>query len=183
MAIEWFPKTKKSSPAPRTQPSKNMVQLGQLLDESLILRLPDAVDKVKAIETLVGALAKARELPAESCLAKVLEREQGISTTLDTGLSLPHARIAGLKGFVAALGLFPQAIPEPLQPELSIKAMLVFFSPDASDDKTIFQKHLLFLKHVSTLFQPDLIGRLLAAPTSKEALALIREKEAQSAKP
>lgn len=178
MAIEWFKKAAQPAPPASRSASKNSVLLSQLLNEGLVMRLSEAKDKPQAVETLVRRLAEARGFKAEALLAKVMEREQGISTTLDTGLSLPHARIDGLKDFVAVLGLVPQGLGEPQQPDLVIKAMLVFFSPNSPDDKAVFQKHLLFLKHVSTLFQPAFIDQLAAAPDAKAVLALIKAKEA-----
>ena len=42
-------------------------------------------------------------------LTKVIARENGISTTLDTGLSIPHARIEGIENFLVAMSQDPKA--------------------------------------------------------------------------
>jgi nitrogen PTS system EIIA component len=151
------------------------VVLYQLLDEQLIVRFPEAKSKEPIVRQLTAALATrlGRE-NSDACLAKVMEREKGISTTLDTGLSLPHARLDDVKGFAAILGLVPKGLPDPQQPELTIKLVLLFFS---TNDPAYFKMHLQFLRHVATLFQPAFIEQLLACPEPRDVLAALRAKE------
>ena len=151
------------------------VALYTLLDEGLIQRVAEPGSKEELVRRLGVQLSqKAGLADGDSAIAKILEREAGISTTLDTGLSLPHARLDGLKGFAAVLALLPRGLPDPQQPELTIKAMLLFFSPN---DSAFFQKHLQFLRHVATLFQPAFIDQLLACRNSKEVLEALKAKE------
>jgi PTS system nitrogen regulatory IIA component len=151
------------------------VALYSLLDEGLVVRDSDAQSKDELVRRLALGLGKRVGLAApDAALAKVLERESGISTTLDTGLSLPHARLDAMKSFAATLALLPKGLPDPQQPDLSIRAVLLFFSPN---EPAFFQKHLQFLRHVATLFQPAFIDQLLACPGPKEVIEALKAKE------
>jgi nitrogen PTS system EIIA component len=183
MALGWFGK-KKGKPAPPPEPSPappsgaalpKGVSISRLLTEDLILVAPEGLDKERLIELMARRLCEKRALGnAAPFLAKVLEREQGISTTLDTGLAVPHARMDALESVAAILGLVPQGMPDPKQPDLTIRAMFMFFSPNRQD---AFTQHLHLLRGVSALFQGGFIDELLRHPSPPEVLRLIRSKE------
>src|SRR5204862_39202 len=117
MPLDWFKKKDKKgaeagSPEPKTPASKAAsrkgLSVGRLLSEDLIVVAPPGLDKEKFIDFLVRRLCEKRSLGGPGpFLAKVMEREQGISTTLDTGLAVPHARVDGLPDIAAILGLVP----------------------------------------------------------------------------
>lgn len=156
------------------------VSIGKLLAEDLILVMSDAPDKNTVIERLATNLCSVRALgEPKFYLGKVLAREMGISTTLDTGLSLPHARVDGIKDFAAALGILPKGIVEPKQPDLIIRAMFLFLSPNVPQNKEIFNKHLQLLRAASGLFQSEFIDQLVQAPTPALVLQMIRKKEGE----
>ncbi|MBI4346162.1 MAG: PTS sugar transporter subunit IIA [Elusimicrobia bacterium] len=181
MAPAWFKRReKKDSAAPNPgQPavavSPKGISIGKLLTDELVVFLPEVKEKNQAIDRLVARLCATRKLgdPAPM-LRKVLDREQGISTTLDTGLSLPHARVDDVQEISTILGLLPQGIPDPKQPELKIRAIFLFFSPNRQE---AFTRHLHLLRTVSALFQPAFIDQLLAAGTPAKALEAIRKQE------
>ncbi|MBI3299184.1 MAG: PTS sugar transporter subunit IIA [Elusimicrobia bacterium] len=186
MPLGWFKKKDAEPAAPTPAPvatpppsvpaARKVVSIGKLLREDLIVIPPPGLDKDGLIAFLVKELcAKAALGAPEPFLAKVLEREQGISTTLDTGLAVPHARMDGLADIAAVLGLVPAGLPDPKQPDLSIKAMFLFFSPNRQD---AFTQHLHLLRGVSTLFQHGLIDALLRDPSPAAALKVIRGREA-----
>lgn len=145
-----------------------------LVEKAIVIADPSA-DKNRLIEQLAQRVCEAHALgEAAPFIAKVLEREQGISTTLDTGLSLPHARIESLGKVVAALGVAPQGIREPKQPELLIRVMFLFYSPNKQE---FFSQHLQLLRGVATLFEPALIDQIQRAPDARSVLDAIRARE------
>lgn len=186
MATGWFqkkeipggavtPKASVTKAAPPVRPAKT-VRISEILSDKTVLISADGVDKNSLLEGLVGILAQKTGMPdAAGILAKVYEREQGISTTLDTGLSLPHVRLDGLKDIVAAMAIVPNGIPDPKQSDLTIRVMFLFFSPNKPES---FPLHLQLLRGVSSLFQPAVIDQLVQAPTPEAALALIKSLEA-----
>jgi len=188
MTLSWFRKKdgKSAAPpgpsqAPSTAPAglNNNVRLGKLLNEDLVVWLPAGKTKEQFIESLVERLCKARSLgDPRRFLAKVLEREQGMSTTLDTGLAIPHARMEGLGSIVAVMGLLhPQGLIDPKQPDITIRAMCIFFSPYSPSRQEVFQQHLYLLRGVSALFQPAFIDEVLKKKTPAEVLDYINSRE------
>ena len=166
---------KLSERSPRLVKPKK-VRISKLLSEDSIILAPKDVDKRRLIELLVEKLCASKDIkdPA-ACLAKVMEREQGISTTLDTGLSLPHARMDSVKNIVAALALVPGGIVDPAQSDLTIRLMFLFFSSSRSE---MLPLHLQLLRGVSSLFQPAVIEQVANAPDPAQALEIIRKVEA-----
>ena len=89
------------------------INLGRLITAQRVLVAPEGLDKDGLIETLVRmACRQCPRLDPAEVTAQVLEREKGISTTLDTGLAIPHARVEGLDDFVAALAVLPVPVTE-----------------------------------------------------------------------
>jgi nitrogen PTS system EIIA component len=186
MVLPFFPEKKNPSTPASGKPERlsdkastlvrpNKIKISKLLTEDVILCAPAGIDKDALIELLVSRLCESRGLGApQGFLAKVLEREQGISTTLDTGLSMPHARMDSIKNLVAALALVPQGIVDPKASDLTIKLMFLFFSSNRSE---LLPLHLQLLRGVSSLFQPALIERLASADP-KAVLDIIRDAEA-----
>jgi len=182
----FFPDKKNSPSAASGNPEKlsdkvpalvkpKKVRISKILTEDVVLTASPGVGKNELIELLVGRLCESKGLKdPQLFLAKVMEREQGISTTLDTGLSLPHARMDSVKNIVAALALVPQGIADPKQSDLTIKLMFLFFSSSRSD---MLPLHLQLLRGVSSLFQPAVIEQLSAAADPAAALEIIRKVE------
>ncbi len=155
--------------------SSKSVSLSRILGEDLIIVSDDGLSKDKLLEHLVRELCARRNLgdPAPF-LSKVLEREKGISTTLDTGLAVPHARMDNLNEIAAVLALLPKGMPDPKQPDLTIRAMFLFFSPNRQE---AFTQHLHLLRGVSSMFQPAFIDEVLKAENPSAVLGLIVAKE------
>jgi nitrogen PTS system EIIA component len=179
LIMSWFQKKAPGSvKAPQAGPSPRAVKglkIGPLLGEDVILFPAAAQDKTAILEALTAVVCRKAGLadPARF-LAKVEERERGISTTLDTGLSLPHARMDGIDGILAGMAVLKTPIPDPNQAELPIRVIFLFFSPNKQES---FPVHLQLLRGVSSLFQPALIDQLTAAAGPAEALALVRTLE------
>lgn len=167
------PETAKTTPGGR--PAKGL-KVGPLLTEDVVLFPAEGMDKNAVLDRLAAAVCKkagfSDYLPY---LSKVQEREGGISTTLDTGLSLPHARMDSIPGIMAGLAVLKKPVPDPKQTDLSIRVMFLFFSPNKTE---AFPLHLQLLRGVSSLFQPAVIDQLVAAPSPAAALELVRKLEA-----
>lgn len=168
----WFQK-KSQPPEPGRYSPSGITHIGDILTESTILRVSPAIEKTSIIDSLIAKMSEAHKiLNKEELTAKIHEREQGISTTLDTGLSIPHARIDNLNELVAGLALLPQGIKDAHQSLPTIRLMFLFLSPNKRE---FYPQHLQILRKAASLFQTDFIEELnLASPS--EALRLIRAK-------
>jgi PTS system nitrogen regulatory IIA component len=177
--MSWFEKKAEASPA---APKSGLgtvkpqgLKIGPLLSEDVILFLAGPLDKPAIMAQLTAAVCrKAGVADPSPFAARAAERERGISTTLDTGLSLPHARMDGIDAILAGLAVLKTPIADPAQADLTIRVVFLFFSPNRKES---FPVHLQLLRGVSSLFQPAMIDRLTAAPGPAEALALVRSLE------
>lgn len=177
--MSWFHKQVPGSlPTPQDAPAPHAargLKIGSLLGADVILFPAASEDKAAVLRALSAAVCRRAGLAdPEPLLAKVQERERGISTTLDTGLSLPHARVDGIDGILAGMAVLKTPIPDSKQADLAIRVVFLFFSPNKPE---AFPLHLQLLRGVSSLFQPALIDRLAAAASPAEALALVRALE------
>jgi|CXWL01.1.fsa_nt_gi PTS system nitrogen regulatory IIA component len=179
--MSWFQK-KPSEPAAETSKTTPTVRavkglkVSALLSAETILFPAEGKDKGSVLLDLAQIVCrKAGISDWASFLAKVQEREQGISTTLDTGLSLPHARMDGISAILAGMAILKKPIPDPKQPDLSIRVMFLFFSPNKQE---AFAMHLQLLRGVASFFQPALIDQLTAASSPTAVLELVRKLEA-----
>lgn len=178
--MAWFQKKPDATPtdAPKTSPARPVkgLKVSSILAPETILFPPEGQDKAAVLQQLAAAVCgKAGIADSAPFLAKVLERETGISTTLDTGLSLPHARMDGISTILAGMAILKKPIPDPKQNDLSIRVMFLFFSPNKQE---AFPLHLQLLRGVSSLFQPALIDQLAAATSPAAALELVKKLEA-----
>lgn len=163
----------------QNRPRAGSIGVHGLLSPETVLLAEPAGGKEALVAELVARLCRRLALPEPQLLAaKVLEREKGISTTLDTGLSLPHARVDGLERIAAAVAV-PKAPLPAAEGEIPIRVIFLFFSPNRQE---FFAAHLQLLREVSSLFQPALIERLHAAGSPADVLTLIREAERAKAR-
>ena len=154
--------------------STEETNIGFLLTEKTILRAEPFTKKEVLMNALISRICEAHHISNfEFLQSKVHEREKGIPTTLDTGLSLPHARIDGLNDFAAALALLPYGLNEQNDSANIIRLMFIFLSPNK---KEFYPQHLQILRKAALLFQPDFIDALNLA-SAEEALRLIRSRK------
>jgi PTS system nitrogen regulatory IIA component len=178
--MSWFQKKapEPSATSPKTGPVSRApkgLKIGPLLSEDVILFPAAGQDKNTVLQELCSAVCRKAGISNwDAFLAKAQEREQGISTTLDTGLSLPHARMDGIDGILAGMAVLKTPIPDPKQADLTIRVVFLFFSPNKPE---AFPLHLQLLRGVSSLFQPALIDQLTAAAGPAAALELVKKLE------
>jgi PTS system nitrogen regulatory IIA component len=142
-----------------------------LIDSANLMIAPRSIDKKGLIEALSDLACRRHSLAGGPKLSKkVLEREEGISTTLDTGLSLPHARIDDIDDVAAAMAVLPAPIPDSQHPDLMIRVMFLFFSPNRPP---FYGVHLEILREVSSFFTPQLISELTKASSVEQVLRIM----------
>lgn len=82
------------------------VNLADYLSEDAAVVPLASTEKHGAIAELVDALARTGRISdPEQVLRDVMERESSVSTGMERGLAIPHARTEGVSGIVVAVGL------------------------------------------------------------------------------
>ena len=124
------------------------------------------ITEIAGFQYLVENVCQGTNLDKEEVYKAVIKREQGISTTLDTGLSIPHARMEGLDSFKAAIAIIPEGIKDDFG--LQIKAMFLFVSPSGEQ---YFPEHLKLLAKLAENFTSAFIDELCKLSKAEDIVA------------
>lgn len=88
-----------------------MIRLGDYLAKDRVVDLK-STSKEAALLELVETFAGSDEVTdRDALLQAVIEREKIVSTGIGLGVAVPHAKIAGVAGFVVAYGRSAAGIP------------------------------------------------------------------------
>lgn len=135
----------------------------------------------QTVRGLVGLAVQAGLVPGtreDETVRAVLARETESSTAmLEIGVGVPHARLAGLRSTVVAIGASRAGLYEPVPRVVVHIVSLVLSPPDATEG------HLQTLAAIATLLRsPDLRAALLEASDARAAFAAL-DRHARSAPP
>ena len=155
-----------------------VVRVSETLEVGAVVVRPPWHDFEEAVRGLVHELVARGRLPPdmeEEATHAVIEREKMASTALvEIGVSIPHARLDGVNGVIAAVAVSPTAVYYALTTVPITIMALVISSPSAA--KT--GDHLNFLSSLSLLLQSTAVRRALQnAGTPADVLACIRDNE------
>ncbi|HXQ22856.1 MAG TPA: PTS sugar transporter subunit IIA [Candidatus Acidoferrales bacterium] len=146
-----------------------------LAGEAIIVR-PTWRSFEETITGLVDRLIVAGRLPqplAARAVQRICEREAAASTAMvDIGVSIPHARLDGVTGIVAAMAVSSGAVYE-VGDHLPISIVALVLSPP-----NLTGEHLNFLSALSLLLQSSRVREALrAATTPATVLRLVQSSE------
>lgn len=146
------------------------INIAALLQDRIFI-LPGRPAKEDVLKRLTQAVCRTAEaLDAQTVWEQIVQRERGLGTTLDTGLSIPHVRLEELEEFKAALAVLPQGIQDGAG-RTETKAVFLFLSPARP---VYFQKHLQLLACLAETFSPTFLAGLSRCAHAAEAAALLR---------
>ncbi|MBE6420606.1 MAG: PTS sugar transporter subunit IIA [Elusimicrobium sp.] len=111
------------------------------------------------------------QLNAQEVAEQVLKREQGIGTTLETGLGIPHARVEELEDFAAAFAVLPAPLITPTG--ASVRVMFLLLSPAQTP---FFSKHLQLLASLAEKFTHPFVEKLCAQKDASAVAALLNDR-------
>jgi len=148
--------------------------LYELLNVDSIIPNLQAETKDAAIEELVDVLEQAGRIQDRNAvLDAVFERERAMSTGLESGLAVPHAKSDAVDGLTAALGIKREGLD--------------FESADGQPARIIFLliaqlnnpgPHVRALAKLARLLSdPEMRSALIKAPTAEAILELIKKRE------
>ena len=144
-----------------------------LIEKGGVLLQPACGTFETAVSALVDSLIVNRRLPStlrERAVHAVCEREAVASTAIvEIGVSVPHARLDGVSGVVAALAAAPTALYYAMTGVPISIMVLVFSAPE------LVGEHLNTLAGVSLLLQSAAVRRALQhAGDSAAAVRILR---------
>jgi mannitol/fructose-specific phosphotransferase system IIA component (Ntr-type) len=146
-----------------------------LLGCSVVVR-PTRTTFEETIARLVNQLIAGGLLPARlasAAVGHIGEREAIASTAMvDIGISIPHARLEGIDGIIAAMAVSDTAVYDVADGVPITIVTLVLSSPELTGE------HLTFLSTVSMLLQSERVrGELRGATSVEQVLRVIRNHE------
>jgi PTS system nitrogen regulatory IIA component len=145
-----------------------------ILEPAAIIPEMRATSKREALSELAGLLASRHREIAETRLVEVLlDREDLGSTAIGEGIAIPHGKLPGMTGVVAAFGRSTQGIDFD---SLDGSPTRLFFLLVAPEDSA--GVHLKALARISRLLKDKSFRERLFAGTSRDALyATIKEED------
>ena len=149
-----------------------MISLFSLVGERIVL-VKQPFTKQQLLKQLVQQIGQAVSgLDPTFILEQIVQREQAMSTTLDTGINIPHVRVEGLDRIMAALAVLPRPLLDTNGKQ--IKAMFLFLSPARPE---FFQQHLQVLATLAETFTADFLMQLTAATHEQQIAHLLAQNE------
>ena len=130
----------------------------------------------EAIAELVESLANAGAIPKKNTkeiVKAILAREQQATTGIGKGVSLPHAKLKGMKKAVGTIGRSSEGIDFAALDYKPVYAVILLLSSPEKPDEHLQAMETIF-KHV----QRDIFRKFLRQSETKEAIIeLIREAD------
>jgi len=132
-----------------------------------------ATNRREAIVELSQAVGNGLPLKPSEIAEAVWEREQQMSTGLDQGIAVPHARIAGLKNPVVAIGVSQTGIDFDTNDGMPTHLVCMILTPLENH-----QAQLEILADIARTFQPHgMVERATRVRNHTEFLALINSEK------
>ncbi|MBI3783909.1 MAG: PTS sugar transporter subunit IIA [Deltaproteobacteria bacterium] len=152
------------------------MRISEGIDRRAVVVRPPWSTFEEAISGLVERLAeigKIQRALIEQAKARICEREAIASTAMvDIGVSIPHARVEGIKGIVAATAVSPAGVYQVADGAPIGIVTLVLSSPSLTGE------HLNFLSSMSMLLQSEHTrAGLRNAASPDEIWRLVHENE------
>ena len=152
------------------------MKIAEFLREESILPALSATDKAGALVELCGVLARNNPGFVASKLAEVLfEREKLGSTGVGEGVAIPHGKLAGVTGLVAAFGRSEKGLDFQAIDNKPTQLFFVLFAPENSAGI-----HLKALARISRLFRAAPFRKaVLEAKGAAEIYKLIADEDSK----
>ncbi len=153
------------------------MKITEFLHPDSVIGALAAKDKPGAMAELCAALAKrVPGVPAEKLTEVLLDRERLSSTGIGDGVAIPHGKLAGLPGLVAAFGVSREGLDFDA---IDGKPTHLFFALLAPENSA--GVHLKALARISRLFKnPAFRKAIVEAPDAQRVYDLIASEDART---
>jgi nitrogen PTS system EIIA component len=152
------------------------MRIAEFLREDLVFTDLAATDKAGVLGELVAGLARAYpSLSAQKLQDTLLEREKLGSTGIGEGVAIPHGKLPGLPGLLAAFARKRTGVDFAAIDGKPTYLFFLLFAPDNSAGL-----HLKALARISRLFkQPQFRQAIMNAEDGAAIFRLIAEEDAK----
>jgi PTS system nitrogen regulatory IIA component len=152
------------------------MRIAEFLREDLVFPDLAATDKAGVLGELCAGLARAfPALPAARLTETLLEREKLGSTGIGEGVAIPHGKLPGIPGLIAAFARSRRGVDFASIDGKPTQLFFVLFAPDNSAGL-----HLKALARISRLFkQPQFRQSILAADGAPAIFKIISDEDAK----
>src|SRR5512135_2933236 len=142
------------------------MKITEILPEALVIPALKGKSKEEVLRELATAMAAQHpDIDANRLVDVLWERERLGSTAIGDGIAIPHGKLPGLKGVLAAFGRHPQGVDFE---SLDGKPTKLFFLLVAPEDSVGLQ--LKALARVSRLLKEQAFRNQLMAAPDRQAL-------------
>jgi mannitol/fructose-specific phosphotransferase system IIA component (Ntr-type) len=147
------------------------MNISEILNTNLIKTSLTGENKFQVIEELLDLLIESGEfINRKSVLDALIEREQYVSTGLEHGLAVPHAKSQSIKKIMVSLGISKEGINFLSSDGKPAHYIFLVLSP-----LNVSGPHLKVLAQITKNFRNGEIGFMLHnANTKKEILDIVR---------
>ena len=152
------------------------MRIAEFLREDLVFPDLAATDKAGVLGEMCAGLARVYpSLSAQKLTETLLEREKLGSTGIGEGVAIPHGKLAGMPGLIAAFARSRRGVDFAAIDGKPTFLFFVLFAPENSAGV-----HLKALARISRLFkQPQFRQGILAADGAPGIFRLISEEDAK----
>lgn len=150
------------------------MRLSDLLTEDTITTQLQSADKETIIEQLLDlAVHTGCVLERDAALRDVLKREEMMSTGLEGGVAVPHAKTQAVSGLTMSLGISREGIDFNALDGMPSKLLFFLLAPESEAGRNV-----QVLAQIARLTRNAAFCNLLIhASTPREALQVIRDAE------
>ena len=152
------------------------MRLSPHLHPELVVADLSATTNVEAIEALVDlSLEVLPGLDREVMLGALLDREQQVSTGLESGVAVPHATIEGVTETTLVVARLAQPIDFGTLDGSPVRIVFMMLSPPGA-----IATHIRLLARLARLCSSDaFLDAILTAPDAKALLEVVEQEDAR----
>ena len=156
-----------------------MTRVVDIVASGGVVLSPNFSEFADVVSLLVDSLVERGQLPEnlrDAAIEAVCEREKLSSTVMvEIGVSIPHARLDGVKGVIGAMAVAPEGVYQAMTGVPISIVVLVLSPPDLAGD------HLNVLAGLSLLLQSESVrDSIIAADSESTVVDVLREQSARA---
>lgn len=133
---------------------------------------PKEKDKTGVLKALIKVLARTEEVAKEKDLAKAIyDRERILSTGIGYGIAIPHAKIASVSNFVAAIGICREGIRFESLDGKPVHLVVMIAGPEGQNEEYL----RILARFTGILKSEQTRNRIIEARTPAQVLEILKE--------